>query len=168
MNRPLRSLWLFCLVSFFTFAAPAAAAGTDSGAAKTATKTGAAEVSKVSDAKKAAPKAETAPAPKIPGLVLNRPGGGFLGLTIENGSFKLSFYDAKKKPVHVDVERAAARWPVQYKPGDERTVLLPTSDGNALLGSRFVRPPYAFKLYLSLFAAGNDSAVESYVIDYHQ
>jgi len=43
--------------------------------------------------------------------------GGFLGILVENGNFKLSFYDAKKKPAQVDVARATARWPVKYKLG---------------------------------------------------
>jgi hypothetical protein len=116
----------------------------------------------------AAPGAKTEPEPKIKGMVLNRPKGGYLGLTLEGGCFKLSFYDAKKKPTQVDVARATARWPVRYKVGDERTVLLPDGAGTALTSAYHVRPPYVFKLYLSLFAASGDNAVESYVIDFHQ
>jgi hypothetical protein len=116
----------------------------------------------------AAPGAKTEPEPKIEGIVLNRPKGGYLGLTLDGGCFKLSFYDAKKKPAKVDVARATARWPVRYKAGDEHTVLLPAGAGTALTSAYHVRPPYAFKLYLSLFAASGDNAVESYVIDFRQ
>jgi hypothetical protein len=107
------------------------------------------------------------PPPTIDGIVLNRSNGGFLGLTLVNSNFKLSFYDAKKKPADVDVTRATARWPVKYKLGDEHTVLNPTADGKALTSTWHVRPPYVFKLYVSLFIQGQENAVESYVIDFH-
>lgn len=117
-------------------------------------------------------KGATAPAakaePTIKGIVLNRPKGGFLGLTVEGNNFKLSFYDAKKKPAPVDVALATARWPVHYSAYDERAVLTPNGDGTALTSPKYVRPPYAFKLYLSLFKEGSQDAVESYVIDFHQ
>ncbi len=116
----------------------------------------------------AAPAAKKEAEAKINGLVLTRPKGGYLGLTLEGNNFKLSFYDAKKKPAKVDMVRATARWPVHYKVGDEHAVLLPADDGTALVSPHYVRPPYAFKLYLSLFAAGSEQATESYVIDFHQ
>ena len=108
------------------------------------------------------------PEGKIAGLAVARPNGGFLGILVEDGKFKISFYDSKKQPVAADVARAAARWPVHYKVFDERTVLNPTADGMALTSPEFVRPPYNFKLYLSLFAEGSDEAVEHYVIDFKQ
>jgi len=116
----------------------------------------------------AAPASKQEPEPKIPGIVLTRPKGGYLGLTLAGGGFKLSFYDAKKKPAKVDVARATARWPVRYKAGDEHAVLLPSGDGTALASTYFVHPPYVFKLYLSLFKEGDQNAVESYVIDFRQ
>ena len=96
--------------------------------------------------------------PKIPGFVIPRDKGGYLGLTLENGNFKMSFYDAKKKPVKADVIRARARWPVNYKVGNERAVLNPTSDGMALISNHFVRPPYIFKLYLTLMTVRDRKA----------
>ena len=108
------------------------------------------------------------PEPQIPGITIPRAKGGFLGILVENGNFKLSFYDDKRKPAQVDVARATARWPVKYRLGDERTVLNPNAEGTALTSPKYVRPPYAFKLYLSLFAAGSEQAAESYVIDFHQ
>jgi hypothetical protein len=116
----------------------------------------------------AAPAAKKEAEPKINGIVLTRPKGGYLGLTLEGNNFKLSFYDAKKKPAQVDMARATARWPVHYSAFDERTVLNPNAEGTALTSPKYVRPPYAFKLYLSLFAAGSEQAAESYVIDFHQ
>ena len=105
---------------------------------------------------------------KIPGLVINRANSGFLGLEIEDNHFKLSFYDAKKKPVSADVARATMRWPVKYQPDDERTVLTPTTDGQVLTSLRFVRPPHVFKVFISLFAEGTEDPVETYVVDYHE
>jgi hypothetical protein len=68
----------------------------------------------------------------------------------------------------VDVARATARWPVKDKRGDERAVLNPNGDGTVLTSGTFVRPPFVFKLYLSLFVEGSNDAVESYVIDFRQ
>lgn len=106
--------------------------------------------------------------PKIKGIVLDRPNGGYLGLALEDHHFVLSFYDAKKKPTQADVARATARWPVHYKIGDEFAVLNPDSEGTALTSPKYVRPPYAFKLYLFLFDNGSDKSVEHYVINFHE
>lgn len=114
-----------------------------------------------------APGAKQEAEPKIEGIVLARPKGGYLGLTLEGGCFKLSFYDAKKKPAKVDVVRATAWWQVNYSVYNERTVLNPNADGTALTSPKYVRPPYAFKLHLSLFAVDGADASESYVIDFH-
>jgi hypothetical protein len=122
-------------------------------------------VTKMTDANKNTP---PAPEPKIPGFAVARSSGGFLSILVEDGKFKVSFYDAKKKPAPVDVARATARWPVHYKVFDERTVLNPDPDGAVLTSPKFVRPPYTFKLYLSLFVEGSAEAVESYVIDFRQ
>lgn len=115
-----------------------------------------------------APGAKQEAEPKIEGIVLTRPKGGYLGLTLEGGGFKLSFYDAKKQPAKVDVVRGTAWWPVNYSVYNERTVLNPDADGTALTSSKYVRPPYAFKLHLSLFAVDGADASESYVIDFHK
>jgi hypothetical protein len=104
--------------------------------------------------------------PKILGTVINRPNGTFLGLTLQDGKFKLTFYDKKKKPMAVDVTRALARWPNIHGPGDNRTVMNP-SETTALLGSQFVRGPYTFKVYLTLLKGeGEDAVTETYTIDF--
>jgi len=133
------------------------------------------DTTKKPDANKNTPPAPNAkkpanpePEPQIPGIIMLRAKGGYLGILVENGNFKLSFYDAKKKPAPVDVTRATARWPVKYKLGDERTVLNPSGDGTTLTSGTFVHPPYVFKLYLSLFVEGSNDAVENYVIDFRQ
>jgi hypothetical protein len=99
----------------------------------------------------------------IPGTVVSRANGGFLSIQVENGCLKLSFYDAKKKIADPDVDRAAARWNPKYKVGDERRVLVRSEDGKSLI-SPVIRPPYNFKLFLTLLSA-DDKAVESYTVD---
>src|SRR5882757_10913630 len=87
----------------------------------------------------------------IPGVSVPRANGGFIGITIDDSGFKLSFYDKKKKPVDCDVARATARWKPNYKIGEERRVLNPSGDGKTLTSTP-VRPPYQFKLYLTLLS----------------
>ncbi len=112
--------------------------------------------------------AAPAPEPKIPGFVITRANGGFLGLEVLDNRFVLKFYGADKKPVAADVTRAAVRWVVHYKLTDERTVLNATADKMALTSPKFVRPPLQFKLYLSLLGQNEGDEVEPYVIDFTQ
>lgn len=121
----------------------------------------------VSPAGKAAPASEkkAEEAPKIDGLTIPRPNGTFLGLQVVNGNFILTFYDKEKKKTKVDAARATLRWPVKYQPADERTVLNPGA-ASTLTSAKGVRPPLNFKVYLSLFVEGSDTAAESYVVDY--
>jgi cytochrome c1 len=104
----------------------------------------------------------------IEGTTLNRPNGHFLGLTLQDGKFKLTFYDKKKKPEKVDVTRATARWPNKHGPGDNRTVLNPAGDGTYLMGAQFVRGPYSFKLFITLLRGEGEQAagVENYTLDF--
>lgn len=103
----------------------------------------------------------------IEGMTIPRPNGTFLGLTLMEGKYKLTFYDKKKKPMGVDVSRAVARWPNPQGPGDFRTVL---NQGGAayLLGAQFVRGPHAFKLWITLIKGEGDTAdsSETYVVDF--
>ena len=108
---------------------------------------------------------------KIDGMEIAR-GGGFLGLQIVNGTFKLSFYNAKKKPVAPDVASAAFRWNVNYQKVPERTILAPS--GTALVSDKTVKPPYNFKLFVTLFkdagaaADGSEAGGESFTVDFSQ
>lgn len=135
-------------------AAPAAPAGPKAPAAKQETKK--------ADPKKAAPKEEA----KIEGLVISRPDGTFLGLTLQDGKFKLSFHDKEKKRKKADVARAVARWPNVHGPGQNRTVLNPAGDGTFLLGAQFVRPPHSFRLILTLIPGGEGEEGETYSVDF--
>lgn len=103
---------------------------------------------------------------KVEGQVINRPNGKFLGLTLHEGKYKLTFYNEKKKPEKVDVTRATARWDNKHGPGFNRTVLNPAGDGTYLLGAQFVRGPHAFMLYLTLVRGEGETAdaSETYAI----
>jgi hypothetical protein len=102
---------------------------------------------------------------KIVGVEIARANGNFLGLSIEGGGFKLAFYNAKKKPMAVDVATGVARWQPSSKKGNELAPLSPSGEGKALASSKFVQPPRIFKVYLTLFNAAGD-AVENYTVDY--
>ncbi len=119
-------------------------------------------------AKKAdAPKTEAPP--QIEGIVVPRGALGFMGVEIVNSTFKISFYDAKKKPTKADVTRALLRWDPKYKAGSERLLLSVSEDGKSLTSPRNIRPPYLFKLFITLMkdgAEGEDGAGETHVIDF--
>ncbi|MBI5770564.1 MAG: hypothetical protein HZA93_22495 [Verrucomicrobia bacterium] len=102
---------------------------------------------------------------KIEGMEIPR-GGGFLGLQVVNGTFRLSFYDAKKKPAAPDVVRAVLRWNVSYQKQPERVILVPGD--KALVADKTVRPPYSFKLFLSLFKGEGDENAENLTVDFSQ
>jgi hypothetical protein len=104
--------------------------------------------------------------PVIEGMVLDRPDGTFLGLTLQEGKYKLAFYDRDKMPMRVNVLRGVARWPNLHGPGQNRTVLNPTGDGTYLLGNQFVRAPHSFRLFITLIAAEGVEATESYSVDF--
>ena len=123
--------------------------------------------------KKAAPKT-VEPAKKeepaaIEGIVVSRGALGFLGVQIVNSTFKISFYDANKKPAKADVARALLRWDPKSRSGSERVVLNLSEDGMSLTSPKNIRPPYLFKLFITLLkdaAAGEDAAGETHVIDF--
>ena len=107
--------------------------------------------------------------PKIKGVVVSRGEKGFMGVEIVGSSFKITFYDAKKKPIAPDVARAALRWDAKYKVGQERVILNPDADGKSLSNPRTIRPPYHFKLFITLVkeeTEKEDPAGETHVIDF--
>ncbi len=117
-------------------------------------------------------KADTAKAeapPQIEGIVVPRGALGYMGVQIVNNTFKISFYDAKKKPTKADVTRALLRWDPKYKVGSERVLLNVSEDGKSLASPRNIRPPYLFKLFITLMkdgTEGEDGAGETHVIDF--
>ena len=107
--------------------------------------------------------------PKIEGVVVSRGEKGFMGVEIVGGAFKITFYDAKKKKIAPDVARAALRWDAKYKVGQERLVLNPGADGTSLSNPKTIRPPYSFKLFITLLkeASSDEQPVgETHVIDF--
>jgi len=130
---------------------------------KTDTKNSAKEVPKA-DAKK---KKEEPPG-RIEGLAIAR-GDGFLGLQLVDNKFKLTFYNAKKKPVPPDVASAVLRWNVNYQPGPERTQLTPGGDANSLTSAKIVRGPFIFKITILLLKGeGEEAGTESFLVDFRQ
>lgn len=107
---------------------------------------------------------------KIEGIEVARASGGFLGVVVVGNNFKISFYDDKKKPVQADVVRALLRWDPKNTSGWEHAVLNPTADLKALTGPKIVRPPYNFKLFITLMKEAADSPEpvvgETFVIDF--
>jgi hypothetical protein len=125
-----------------------------------------------SGAKKGTPKKvvpEKAEEPKIKGVVVARGERGFLGVEIVGSSFRIGFYDTEKKPIAPDVTRAVLRWDPKYKVGQERIVLNPGPDGKSLSSPRAIRPPYHFKLFITLLKEATEQeepVAETHVIDF--
>jgi hypothetical protein len=126
-----------------------------------------------SPGKKTAPAAEKAKAKeeemgKVEGIEVKR-GDGYFGVQLVDGNFKITFYDAKKQVITAPIHRAALRWPVNYRPADERTVLNVSGDVKSLTSAKVVKPPYLFKLFITFLADGADEAgpgTESFTIDF--
>ncbi|MEO6568622.1 MAG: hypothetical protein ABIO94_07640 [Opitutaceae bacterium] len=97
-------------------------------------------------------------------------GEGYFGIELVGGNFKITFYDAKRHVVSAPVNRAALRWPVNYRPADERTVLNISPDGKSLVSAKVVKPPYLFKLFITFLADGADEAsaagIASFTVDF--
>ena len=125
-----------------------------------------AETAKKAEGKKADAKKEE---PKIPGVVIARGERGFLGVEIIGSAFKITFYDAKRQKIAPDVTRAVLRWDPKYKVGQERLVLNADADGKSLSSPRSIRPPYNFKLFITLLKEASESEEpvgETHVIDF--
>ena len=108
------------------------------------------------------------PMGKVEGIEVKR-GEGYFGVALVDGNFKITFYDAKRKVIPAPMNRAALRWPVNYRPTDERTVLNISGDGKALISAKVVKPPYLFKLFITFLADGADEAgagTETYTVDF--
>jgi hypothetical protein len=114
-------------------------------------------------AKPAAPVPPAAPAPaaaaaagekqedeiKIPGVVLTRPDGRFLGVETDGVQLKVTFYDQEKKKETADAVRISARW------NDTRprfTVLVPAG-AETLASPNVLKRPFNYIVYLALVGA---------------
>lgn len=105
---------------------------------------------------------------KVAGMEIARPGKGFLGLEVVGGNFRLGFYDENREPISPAAVKAILRWTPTNRTGSEFHALDFSADGKALTSPKTVRPPYQFKLFLSLFAAGADAPFESHTVDFRQ
>jgi hypothetical protein len=102
----------------------------------------------------------------IEGTAVQRPQGGWLGVQIKGGSFQLTFYNDKKKPIPADKTSAVFRWAVHYQPNDERTELTPGGDPSVLASSYPVKPPHTFILHIALLGGDDKDKVEGYTVDF--
>jgi hypothetical protein len=103
----------------------------------------------------------------ISGLAIARTSGdGWLGLELVDNTFKLTFYNAKKKPVPADATSVAMRWSVHYRPDDERTLLTPGGDPSVMASPYFVRAPHTFPLHMVLLFDGKPDQTEAYTLDF--
>jgi hypothetical protein len=100
----------------------------------------------------------------IAGTPVQRAAGGWIGVELKQGNFVVTFYDDKKHPTPADRTSAVVWWPVHYQPNNERTELTSAGDPAVMTSSYTVKPPYAFKLHISLLVDGKDPEV--YVIDF--
>lgn len=104
--------------------------------------------------------------PTIEGVVVERGDGeGYLGLTIDGNSFVLRFYDDEKFPEEPDATRATARWKVPGRSGRNHAVL--NLARNALVSPALARPPFIYRVYISLLPEEDDvgGEVEGYYFD---
>ena len=102
--------------------------------------------------------------PTLPetGVNVAREGGGWMNVEAAENRLTLRFFDAEKKLVAPDIERASAR--VVYPGREDRRVVL-NREGDSLRSPATVRPPLVFRLHLSLFRDGSAQS-ESYVVRY--
>jgi hypothetical protein len=93
-------------------------------------------------------------------------GDGWLGLELNDSTFKVTFYNAKKKPIPADASSIAMRWTVHYQPNDERTLLVPSGDPAVMTSPYYVRAPHSFPLHIVLLFDGKPGASEGYDLTY--
>jgi hypothetical protein len=101
--------------------------------------------------------AETKEEKTIPGVVLTRPDGRFLGVETEGVVMKVTFYTQDKEPEAADAIRITARW-TDTQP--RRTVLLPSS-AETLASPGVMRRPFNYIVYLALVGA-DEQVMESH------
>lgn len=101
----------------------------------------------------------------VSGMAIAR-GDGWLGLELKDNAFRLTFYNAKKKPVPADATSAVLRWSVHYQPNPERTELVPSGDPSVLASSYQVKAPHSFILHILLLFDGKPDASEEFTVNF--
>ena len=89
------------------------------------------------------------------GKNLERQNGGWINVQTAGAQMIVKFFDAEKKPVAPDVERATVRFRYAAKSEIKRTVL--NREGDTLVSPGNVRPPHNFLVTLTLLR-GDDVA----------
>lgn len=102
---------------------------------------------------------------QLDGVVLPRADGGFLQVKMEGMNLVLRTYDAKKKAVPVDVDRATVRLIFAAR-AQEQYTLARSADGMALTVGRPIRAPHVFRANIALFRGDSSEAVESFQVAY--
>jgi hypothetical protein len=118
------------------------------------------------------PRAEDAPAateelPPLEGLVIDRPDGTFITVSMDGVFLVLKFFDEKHLPAQTDFTRGFVRvQPPGRRP--ENVALRRMEDGASLRSSLAVRKPHVFRLLITLSKGeeGNEDGSESYQVNY--
>ena len=97
--------------------------------------------------------------PVLEGVVVERPDGTFMTLTMEGPRAVLRFFDAEKKPIGPVVERAFVKFRLSGRRPENRT-LLPDAEGMALTHGRPLRPPFVFLAFITLVHEDGDAEVD--------
>ena len=92
-------------------------------------------------------------------------GDGWFNFAAKGSRFIVTFYDVRKKPTAAEVQNGLVRYMYVAK-RPKRTVLNLREDGQALISPPTVRPPYVFRVYLSLFSRNEADGGETYVFGY--
>lgn len=101
--------------------------------------------------------AEKEEAPKIPGVEIARPGGGFLGLRTEGVTLRVTFYDKDKKKIPADAVRISARW----RDGKPRLAVLVPSAPDTLSSPGVFQRPFNYLVFLTVIGP-DDAVIESH------
>jgi len=115
--------------------------------------------------------ADAKPAEKVEplvGMLLDRPGGGYLNLKIDGGSFVIRFLDANKKKVDADLEHGRVSYRRHLK--SSKHTLNRSADGKELRSSAppVDRPYFIPGVSVVLFKEGWENVSESYLIFFKQ
>lgn len=94
---------------------------------------------------------------EIPGVVLTRPDGRFLGVETEGVRMKITFYDREKKKEKADAIRISARW-TDTQP--RFTVLVP-AEAETLASPGVLKRPFNYLVYLALVGA-DEKVIETH------
>ena len=97
--------------------------------------------------------------PELEGVVVERPDGTFMTVTMDGTRALLSFFDAKKKPIAPVVERAFVKFRLSGRRPENRT-LLPDAEGMSLTHGRPLRPPFVFRAFITLVHEDGDAEVD--------